>query len=62
MRTIARRLAFYVVTAIVAISVDFLIPRIIPGNPVDAIVVGHGVDEQQAKSWVAEDDLGQQRP
>jgi peptide/nickel transport system permease protein len=38
MRTIARRLAFYVVTAIVAISVDFLIPRIIPGNPVNAIL------------------------
>ncbi len=38
MRTIARRLAFYVATAIVAISVDFLIPRIIPGNPVNAIL------------------------
>ncbi len=38
MRTIARRLAFYAATAIVAISVDFLIPRIIPGNPVNAIL------------------------
>jgi peptide/nickel transport system permease protein len=38
MRTIARRLAFYVVTAIVAVSLDFLIPRLIPGNPVDAIL------------------------
>ena len=38
MRTIARRLGFYLVTAIVAISLDFLLPRIIPGNPVDAIL------------------------
>jgi peptide/nickel transport system permease protein len=38
MRTIARRLAFYVATAIVAISADFLIPRIIPGNPVEGII------------------------
>ncbi|SRR5579875_90619 len=38
MRTIARRLFFYLVTAAVAISLDFLIPRLIPGNPVDAIL------------------------
>jgi peptide/nickel transport system permease protein len=38
MRMIARRLGFYVVTAIVAVSLDFLIPRLIPGNPVDAIL------------------------
>jgi peptide/nickel transport system permease protein len=37
-RTIARRLGFYLVTAIVAISLDFLLPRVIPGNPVDAIL------------------------
>src|SRR5579875_526538 len=38
MRTIARRLFFYLVTAAVAISLDFLIPRLIPGNTVDAIL------------------------
>ncbi len=38
MRTIGRRLGFYLATAIVAISLDFLIPRIIPGNPVDAVL------------------------
>jgi peptide/nickel transport system permease protein len=38
MRAIARRLGFYLVTAIVAVSLDFLIPRLIPGNPVDAIL------------------------
>jgi peptide/nickel transport system permease protein len=35
---IARRLFFYLVTAAVAVSLDFLIPRLIPGNPVDAIL------------------------
>jgi peptide/nickel transport system permease protein len=38
MRMIARRLFFYLVTAVVAVSLDFLIPRLIPGNPVDAIL------------------------
>jgi len=38
MLVIARRLFFYLVTAAVAISLDFLIPRMIPGNPVDAIL------------------------
>ncbi|MBO0831376.1 MAG: ABC transporter permease [Actinobacteria bacterium] len=38
MLVISRRLFFYLVTAAVAISLDFLIPRLIPGNPVDAIL------------------------
>ena len=38
MRTITRRLGFYLATAIVAITLDFFIPRLIPGNPVDAIL------------------------
>jgi peptide/nickel transport system permease protein len=38
MRVIVRRLGFYLVTAIVAVSLDFMIPRLIPGNPVDAIL------------------------
>jgi peptide/nickel transport system permease protein len=38
MRTIARRLGFYLVTAFVAVTLDFLMPRIIPGNPVDAVL------------------------
>jgi peptide/nickel transport system permease protein len=37
-RVIAQRLGFYLVTAIVAVSLDFLIPRLIPGNPVNAIL------------------------
>jgi peptide/nickel transport system permease protein len=38
MLVITRRLFFYVVTAAVAVSLDFLVPRLIPGNPVDAIL------------------------
>ncbi len=38
MRMIARRLALYLVTAIAAVTVDFLIPRLIPGNPVAAVL------------------------
>jgi peptide/nickel transport system permease protein len=37
-RTIARRLGFYLVTAFVAVTLDFLMPRIIPGNPVNAVL------------------------
>jgi peptide/nickel transport system permease protein len=40
MRLIARRLTLYLLTAIVAISVNFFIPRLMPGNPVEA-AIGH---------------------
>jgi peptide/nickel transport system permease protein len=35
---ILRRLAFYLVAAWVAVTVNFFIPRLIPGNPVQAIM------------------------
>jgi peptide/nickel transport system permease protein len=38
MRVIIQRLGFYLATAVVAVSLDFLLPRLIPGNPVDAIL------------------------
>ncbi len=38
MAFIVRRLAFYVVAAWVALTVNFFIPRLIPGNAVEAIV------------------------
>src|SRR5579859_2900205 len=38
MRMIARRMALYLVTAIVAITVNFFIPRLMPGNPVLAVI------------------------
>jgi peptide/nickel transport system permease protein len=40
MRVILRRIGFYILTAIVAVTVDFLIPRLIPGNPVNAVLAG----------------------
>jgi len=38
MRVLVRRIAFYVITAILAVTVDFFIPRLMPGNPVEAIL------------------------
>ncbi len=38
MRVIARRLLFYIVTAILAVTVTFFIPRLMPGNPVEAVL------------------------
>jgi peptide/nickel transport system permease protein len=38
MRVIARRLLFYVITAILAVTVTFFIPRLMPGNPVQAVL------------------------
>jgi peptide/nickel transport system permease protein len=38
MRVLTRRIAFYVVTAWAAITVDFFIPRLMPGNPVSAVL------------------------
>lgn len=37
MAFLARRLGFYVVTAWVAITINFFIPRLMPGNPVDLV-------------------------
>jgi peptide/nickel transport system permease protein len=37
-RVISRRIGFYIITAIAAITVDFFIPRVMPGNPVDAVL------------------------
>jgi peptide/nickel transport system permease protein len=38
MRVLYRRIGFYIVTAIAAVTFDFLIPRVMPGNPVDAVL------------------------
>jgi peptide/nickel transport system permease protein len=40
MRLITRRIVLYLLTAIVAITVNFFIPRLMPGNPVEA-AIGH---------------------
>lgn len=38
MRLIARRLGLYAVTAWVAISVNFLLPHLMPGNPIQTLI------------------------
>ncbi|MYS21086.1 peptide/nickel transport system permease protein [Streptomyces sp. DvalAA-14] len=38
MRTLLRKVAFYLLTAWAAISLNFLIPRIMPGNPADNLI------------------------
>jgi peptide/nickel transport system permease protein len=38
MRTLLRRFGFYLLTAFVAITVNFLLPRFMPGNPVEILV------------------------
>src|ERR1019366_6060138 len=38
MRMLARRLSLYAVTAWVAITVNFLLPRMMPGNPVQQLI------------------------
>src|SRR5258706_4047658 len=40
MRYFARRLAFYAFTAWAALTINFFIPRLIPGDPVSALVNG----------------------
>jgi peptide/nickel transport system permease protein len=38
MRVLPQRLLFYAVTAVAAVTVDFFIPRLMPGNPVEAVL------------------------
>ncbi len=40
MRLITRRIVLYLLTALVAITVNFFIPRLMPGNPVE-VAIGH---------------------
>ena len=51
MRMILRRIAFYVITAIVAITVNFFIPRLMPGNP--ALAVIGRIQAQESKQAIA---------
>jgi peptide/nickel transport system permease protein len=38
MRVLSRRILFYALTALAAITVNFFIPRVMPGNPVGALL------------------------
>jgi len=41
MRFVIRRLLFYAVALWAAITLDFIIPRVMPGNPASAIYASH---------------------
>lgn len=51
MRLLARRFGLYVITAIVAITVNFFIPRMMPGNP--ALAVIGRAQAQESKEAIA---------
>ena len=50
-RFVAKKAAFYLVVTFIALTFIFLIPRLMPGNPIDYMFGGTatGVDVQQAK-------------
>jgi peptide/nickel transport system permease protein len=54
---ISRRIGFYVLTAIAAVTVTFFIPRVMPGNPVSAVLAkmqGSVVTKQTLSALAAE--------
>jgi peptide/nickel transport system permease protein len=59
-RMIARRVGLYVVTAIVAITINFFIPRLMPGNPALAVVGKAQVQESKAAILALEEQYGVQ--
>jgi peptide/nickel transport system permease protein len=38
MRFLLKRAGFYIVTAFAAVTINFVIPRMMPGNPVEAVL------------------------
>lgn len=42
MTRLLRRLGFYALTAVVAVTLDFFIPRMVPGNPVQGVLASMG--------------------
>src|SRR5215471_17888711 len=42
MRMLARKLPFYAITFVIAITIDFFIPRLMPGNALDAVLAKMG--------------------
>lgn len=60
MPTLIRRLMFYAVTAFVAISVNFFLPHMMPGNPVQAMMAAAGpsLDHRAVAALQAQFGLG----
>jgi peptide/nickel transport system permease protein len=59
-RMIARRIGLYVITAIVAITINFFIPRLMPGNPALAVVGKAQAQESKAAIEALEMQYGVQ--
>jgi len=59
-RFIARRVAFYVITAWIAITVNFFIPRLMPGNPVELVFnrVHHSMSPSALHSFTVAFGIG----
>jgi peptide/nickel transport system permease protein len=60
MPALIRRLLFYAVTAFVAISVNFFLPHMMPGNPVQAMMAsaGPGLDHRAVAALNAQFGIG----
>lgn len=56
MQALLRRLGFYAVTAFIAVTLDFFIPRMVPGNPVEAVIASKAgsIPPQAADSLYAQ--------
>src|SRR6266567_1669027 len=61
MRFVLRRLGFFALTLWVALTLNFLLPRLMPGNPALAVIAGHkgGVSPQTLKVLEAQFGLGE---
>ena len=59
MRYLLRKVVFYLIAAWAAITLNFLLPRLLPGNPVD-ILIGQDVDQIDRARIIAE--LGLDKP
>ena len=51
MRFLLHRLAFFALTLWAAVTVNFLIPRLMPGDPASAMMVAMSRSLSNAASW-----------
>jgi peptide/nickel transport system permease protein len=58
MRMIARRIVLYIITAIVAITINFFLPRLMPGNPALAVIGKAQVTESKQAIQALEEQYG----
>ena len=54
MRFILRRLMFYVIAFWAAITLNFLLPRLMPGSPLDGLILRYGTAIQNNPEIIAQ--------